>query len=100
MYKAGEKDEGVPLSEILQIIVKENNLEYGIDKMRVTEIWQKIMNSYINKNTKEIRLHGKTLMVSLLSSALREELQYRKADIIKEINKALNKELIDEIFFR
>lgn len=88
----------IALSEALKLFIEANELQKGIDQVRVREAWTEVMGKGVNSYTTAIRLRNETLMVSLSSSVLREELGYGKEKIIHMINEELGKTLIRELF--
>jgi hypothetical protein len=57
------------------------------------------MGQGVQSYTHHIELNGKTLIVNLKSSVLREELSYGKEKIIKMMNEELGEPLISKIMF-
>ena len=51
------------------------------------------------KLAKEIKLKNKTLYLKVSSAALKNELSYKKSDLILRINSELNRDAIDNIVF-
>jgi predicted nucleic acid-binding Zn ribbon protein len=68
-----------------------------MQKMKVEEIWTKMMGPGIATHTTSVRLQNKTLIIQLSSSVLREELSYGKEKIIKMINEELGEEAIGKL---
>ena len=64
------------------------------------QLWPSLMGENIDRYTEKIIVRNKTLIVSLSSAPLREELTYGKEKIVKMINKELGKKLIEKIIFR
>ncbi len=88
------------LSEALNAFIKDNKLQKGIDKVKVREAWEKIMDNGVNNYTTSVELRNNTLFVSLSSSVLREELSHGKSKIIDMLNEELNKDLVKNIVLR
>lgn len=85
------------ISSVLKQIIDEQNLGYGIDKIRIKMAWEKIIEKNNLKYTDEVRLQGKTLFVKLNNAAFRQEINYRKEEFISLINKELSKKIITHI---
>jgi hypothetical protein len=92
-----KENESYSIKDILSDFLKENNLQKGIDQESVKEAWSDVMGKGIMSYTDDVKLSGRTLIVSLSSSTLREELSYGREMIIKRINVALGKDLIRNI---
>ncbi|MEW7291349.1 DUF721 domain-containing protein [Aquimarina sp. 2304DJ70-9] len=88
------------LGDVLKDFVSDNNLQKGLDKVAVRDVWEKVMGPAITKYTQNIKLDRDTLFVQLTSSVLREELSYGKEKIISNLNEELGKELIKKLVLR
>ncbi len=88
------------LEEVLKDFVTDNNLQKGLDKVAVKDVWQNVMGPAITKYTQNIKLERDTLFVQLTSSVLREELSYGKEKILTNLNEELGKELIKKLILR
>jgi hypothetical protein len=78
-------------------VIKENNLEKGMSQLSVEEAWTKLMGNGIVSHTNSVQLKGKTLVVNLKSSVLREELSHGKEKIIKLMNEELGLAIISKL---
>jgi|TARA_B110000914_G_scaffold222342_1_gene235694 hypothetical protein len=77
-----------------------NNLNSGLNNVKVQKLWEETMGSNVNSYTKEINLKNKTLYVSLSSSVLRQELSYGKQKIVDLINKEIGDEIITKVVLK
>ncbi|QED37409.1 DUF721 domain-containing protein [Antarcticibacterium arcticum] len=93
-------NENLKLSEALQDFVSKNKLQTGLDKVNARDVWNEQMGPAIEKYTTSLKLDGSTLYVQLSSSVLREELSYGKEKIVRLLNEALGKDLINKIVLR
>ncbi|MBT8260040.1 MAG: DUF721 domain-containing protein [Bacteroidia bacterium] len=93
-------NDNLKISDVLKEFVEKNNLEQGLNKVDVKDAWEQLMGNGVNNYTNTVNLKNKTLYVSLSSSVLREELSYGKEKIIKMLNEALGKELIEKLVLR
>ena len=85
------------IKELMDDVIKENKLTKGMRQIAVQEAWGKLMGKGIVSYTNKIELNGKTLIVKLKSSVLREELSYGKDKIIKMMNTELRDKLITKL---
>lgn len=85
------------IEELMKDVIKENKLTKGINQLSVKEAWSKLMGNGVVSYTHNIELNGKTLIVNLKSSVLREELSYGKDKIVKMMNEELGENLISKI---
>lgn len=93
-------NENLKLSDALADFVSTNKLQTGLDKVNARDVWNQQMGPAIEKYTTSLKLEGSTLYVQLSSSVLREELSYGKEKIIRLLNEALGKELIQKLILR
>ncbi len=88
------------LGEVIKEFLKNFGLEEKVTEARIAEAWEKTMGPGIARYTKRISLRNKTLTIQLSSPALRQELSYGKTKIIKMINEAIEKEVVEELVLR
>ncbi|HSP40536.1 MAG TPA: DUF721 domain-containing protein [Gillisia sp.] len=93
-------NENLKLSDALADFVSTNKLQTGLDKVNARDVWNQQMGPAIEKYTTSLKLEGSTLYVQLSSSVLREELSYGKEKIIRLLNEALGKNLIQKLILR
>ena len=86
-----------PIDELMKEMLQENNLQSGMDTIAVKEAWLDVMGQGVMTYTNTIELKKNILVVRLSSSALREELSYRKDKIITMLNENMNKTVIKRI---
>ncbi len=94
---AKRQNEFHSIQELMNDVIKENKLTKGMRQIAVKEAWEKLMGKGIVSYTNKIELNGKTLVVKLKSSVLREELSYGKDKIIKMMNTELKEKLISKL---
>ncbi|PJB13508.1 MAG: DUF721 domain-containing protein [Flavobacteriales bacterium CG_4_9_14_3_um_filter_40_17] len=90
----------ISISEGIQDFVRANHLEQGFDRIRIREVWNRLMGKPIEAYTTDVQLRGETLIVSLSSSVLREELSYGKNKIIQMINEEFGKKMIEKLVLK
>ena len=85
------------IQDLMKDVIKENKLTKGMHQLSVKDAWSKLMGNGVVSYTDKVELQGKTLIVKLKSSVLREELSYGKEKIIKMMNEELGEILISKI---
>lgn len=85
------------IQELMKDVIKENKLTKGMNQLSVKEAWSKLMGAGVVSYTNKVELNGKTLVVNLKSSVLREELSYGTKKIIKMMNDELGEKLISKL---
>jgi len=94
---AKRQNEFHSIQDLMKDVIKENKLTKGMHQLSVAEAWEKLMGKGVVSYTNKIELQRTTLIVSLKSSVLREELSYGKEKIIKMMNEELGETLISKI---
>jgi len=94
---AKRQNEFHSIQDLMKDVIKENKLTKGMRQISVKDAWEKLMGKGIISYTNKVELNGKTLIVNLKSSVLREELSYGKEKIIKMMNEELGENLISKI---
>jgi hypothetical protein len=92
-----KKQENQSLNDALKAFIKVNDLEKGLDQVRVEETWSRVMGAGVSNYTLKVRLEGSTLVVYLKSSVLREELSLGASRIVEMINEDLGRDLIEKV---
>ena len=85
------------IQDLMKDVIKENKLTKGMRQISVKEAWSKLMGAGVVSYTNNVELNGKSLVVNLKSSVLREELSYGKEKIIKMMNEELGEKLISKL---
>ena len=85
------------VKDLMGTFIKENNLTKGMQKLKIEEVWANLMGQGVVSYTEKIQLQNKTLVVSLSSSVLREELSYGKEKIVKMMNQELGGQVISKV---
>lgn len=88
------------ISEVLKAFIQTNKLEAGLERLDAEKVWRSILGNGVNSYTREVKLKGSTLYVTLSSSVLREELSHGKTKIISMLNEEMGKEVIKELVLR
>ena len=93
------KDNEYTLGDLIKLIYNECDLTDKVNEMDVIKAYNSIAGNLISKLTKEIKLKNKTLYLKVSAAALKNELSYKKSDLILRINSELNRDAIDNIVF-
>lgn len=91
------KDNEQSLSDALRSFISDHQLQEGLDQVRAAEAWTEVMGPGVANYTRKVRLQGSTLIVSLDSSVLREELSLGVSRIVEMMNEALGRDLVEKI---
>jgi predicted nucleic acid-binding Zn ribbon protein len=88
------------LKEALKAMIEHYRLKGKLNQSRIRLLWEKLMGPTIAGYTREIRLSGHTLYISIDSASLRQELAYGKDKIKKILNEELGENCIREVVVR
>jgi hypothetical protein len=78
---AKRENESNRLKDLIPRMLEENDLQKGMHKMQVREVWEEVMGPGVANYTQDVILKNETLIVKLNSAALRQELEYGKEKI-------------------
>ncbi len=95
-----QKKDAQSLSEILDEILQQNNLDIGLSQARVRQAWKQVMGEAVDRCTLQIGFNKGTLTVKLSSSVLRNELFMNRRPIIEKLNHSIGKPIISNIYFK
>lgn len=91
------ENESFSIKDLMNTFIKDSKLEKGFQKIHIEEAWVKLMGSGVSSYTNEVKLQNGTLIVSLTSSVLREELSYGKDKIINMINDEMGEIVVKKL---
>lgn len=75
-------------------------VSWRLHELQVKQKWKSVVGELIAKSATSIVLNRKTLVVSIQSSIIRNEMILKKSDVIKRINEEMQKEVITDIVYR
>ena len=88
------------LSDVISSLIEGLNLQKEMTLYHLTSHWEEIVGPQIALHTAPESLRFDTLSLSVDSAPWMNQLTFFKKDIIKNINKYLQKNQVREIFFR
>ena len=86
--------------DIVKKLMKNPKISHRLEKLNALDIWQDIIGVQLCKYITDQKIHKDILYVKIKSSVVRNELSYKKSDFIKQINKRMGKNLINDIVLR
>lgn len=88
------------LADSIQSYLNTNkNLGRSYQKKNIDEIWAEIVGPTIYNYTTNIKLVGNSLKMRVSSSPLKQELNFKKDELISKVNERLPYEKINELIF-
>ena len=88
------------LSSVIKKIVSNPKISDKLENLKIIEIWNEILGNNLQKYIIDSKVYNRKLLVKIKSSTLRNELGFKKTDLINQINKRFGKKIIDEIILR
>jgi hypothetical protein len=87
------------LKEAIDELILAYKLQDGINETKIIQSWEKITGKLISKHTENLFIKKNTLYVKLDSPALKNELFFERSQLIKSLNRVVEKEVIHNIVF-
>ncbi len=100
MKKEIENNGFAQIGSLVDKVLNQCRCESDIGMTEVWGLWESAVGKEIAENARPAAFKGKLLLVNVVSSTWMHELQFLKKDIIKKINEALGKALVEEIKFK
>ena len=88
------------IGQIIKKIIRNNKLSKRLDVLNILDVWNNIIGKDLEKYIKSTKLVDDKLYVKLRSSIVRNEMSYKKTQLIQRINKKLNKDVIKNIILK
>lgn len=87
------------VGDILKDVLSEQNLDDKLLELQALEMWPKIVGPMINKRTVERRVSEGVLFLRIASAPIRQELSLNRTLLLSMLNKAVGKDVLQEIRF-
>lgn len=88
------------LSVLINKLIRSYGLESQMQELDILSQWEEIVGKIIAKHTTDLKLKNKTLIITVNSSTIKQELLYSRARIIELVNEKTGKILIEEVFIK
>lgn len=100
MAKRKKNKEFVHIGKIINGVLKTCRSDGNAELLEVWSLWDNAVGDVIAKNARPEAFKGRLLLVHVNSPPWMHQLQFLKKDIIKKINNALGKNLVQDIKFK
>jgi len=87
------------LKTAIKIFLRKAGLEKGVKQNTALLVWDEVEGENIAENTSPEKIEHGTLTVKVENSSWRQELVFKKKEIIEKLNSKLGKKTIKEIRF-
>ncbi len=88
------------VKKVLDALLKAYGIDTKIKNYQVLENFAEIVGESIAKHAKAERIESGKLFLSVTSGVWRQELSFRKEEMIKKINNYYRQEIVKDIIFR
>lgn len=88
------------ISAILQEFIREEQLEEGLNRVRLFNVWNLVVGEAGARATTNKYFRDGVLYCTLNSSIIRTQLYYRKEDIVVMMNRMLNGEVVKKLILK
>ena len=88
------------IGDIIRKLMKNPKLAGKLDELDTLQLWEEIIGKQICKYIADQKIYKGTLYVKLKSAVVRNELSYKKSELIIQINNRLGKKLLTNIVLK
>ena len=86
-----------PLGDLIKEFYEQHRGSDYLDEVKLINSWPMVVGPFIASHTIDLSIKNHVLFVRVDSDALRNELNYSKSLLIKNLNEMVGKEIISEI---
>ncbi len=86
-----------PLGELIKAFYEERRGSEYMDEMKAVSLWPQVVGSFIASHTIDVSIKNGVLYVRVDSDALRNELNYTRSSLMKDLNNLVGKAVVQEI---
>ncbi|RMF11052.1 MAG: DUF721 domain-containing protein [Candidatus Neomarinimicrobiota bacterium] len=87
------------LGQALKRVLQQAGIEKAVQQQTALEIWNQVVGDAVAEATEPIEVAHGCLVVKARNSTWRQELFFRKQDILEKLNSHLGSQLIKDIRF-
>ena len=95
-----QRKETQSIGDILDEILQTQKLDIGLDGARARQAWQETKGEVVTQYTEQLSYEKGTLIVTLTSAILRNELFMCRSQIIQKLNDKIGRQTIQNIIFK
>lgn len=92
-----KREQAKPIKELLPLFIKEMGLEPGLNQVRISALWDKLLGPVVASATRQKQLKEGKLYVQLNSSVVRNYLFTERNHIISKLNSEMGITVITEL---
>ena len=95
-----KKQDAQSIGEIIDRVLKEQNLDLKLDETRLIKAWNSLLGEQVASYTTKLYIQRGVPYVHLSSSVLRSELSMCRNMLMDRLNKQVGRQIITNIIFR
>lgn len=88
------------ISDVIEAMYKKYRLTQKINEVKLVNTWEKIAGPLIARHTREIKLINKTLYLTFDNPPLKNEMFYRRFELLEAVNTEFGEIVAEKIFIR
>ena len=88
------------IGEIIKKLMKKSKLAGMLDEFDALQMWEELVGEQIYKYISDQKIYKRVLYVKLKSAVVRNELRYKKIELISQINQRIGKKLLTDIVLK
>jgi predicted nucleic acid-binding Zn ribbon protein len=88
-----------PLADAIDTLLKKQGIDQRVREYTAVEEWGRIVGKRISAVTRAVRIQKGILTVEVSSAPWRQELRFRKDEILKKLNMHLGQQVVKDIRF-
>ena len=87
------------LKAAINNLLKAAGLEASVSQNKALLVWDDVVGAKVSENTTPEKVEAGTLYIKASNPTWRQELMFKKEEILKKLNKKLGEKIIKEIKF-
>lgn len=88
------------ISAIIKEFIKEEQLDEGLNRVRLFNVWNIVVGEVGARATTNKYFKNGILYCTVNSSIIRTQLYYRKEDIVAQMNRMLNEDIVKKLVIK
>ena len=88
------------IGQIIRKLMKNPKLADRLEELDALEVWKELIGTQLQNYITDAKMVKGNLLIKLKSAPLRNELAYKKTDLLNKINKRLGKTIVKEIILK
>jgi predicted nucleic acid-binding Zn ribbon protein len=88
------------LGDALKVLVQSLGIEKQVEQYKIFDVWNEVVGQQVAKVAQPERLQNGVLIVNVNNAPWRNELTFRKREILEKIHERTNSNSITDIKFR